>query len=244
MLMTLNSMNRVYAILIFLFFQCAPALYAQESFPFKGKVNADNINVRTDSTVSSEAICSLNRDADVEVISQIYDWYKIKLPPKTPSFIKKDFATMIDDKTAKVSGDNVNIRLRPDTSSAIVGRVNKDEVVSILEDKGEWYRIEPASSTFGWIHKRFVKRQEEKLAQKGEEKEEIVSVEGVIKPKTMKRIATHKLITEDNKLYLLRGDKDSLVALSHRKVRVTGKLIKPADQEYSIIDITKIEVLD
>ena len=158
MLMTLNSMNRVYAILIFLFFQCAPALYAQESFPFKGKVNADNINVRTDSTVSSEAICSLNRDADVEVISQIYDWYKIKLPPKTPSFIKKDFATMIDDKTAKVSGDNVNIRLRPDTSSAIVGRVNKDEVVSILEDKGEWYRIEPASSTFGWIHKRFVKR--------------------------------------------------------------------------------------
>jgi len=239
-----NLMDRIYAISIFLFFQCTTTLYAQEPFPFKGKVKADNINVRTDSTASSEVICSLDKDTDVEVILELYDWYKIKLPSNAWAFIKKDFATMIDDKTAKVSGDNVNIRLRPDTSSPIIGRVNKDEVVGILEDKGDWYRIEPVSSSFGWIHKGFIKRQEEKLAQKGEEKEEIISVEGVIRPKTMKRIATHKLITEDNKLYLLRGDKDSLVALSHRKVRITGRLIRPVQEDYSVIDIAKIEVLD
>ena len=243
--MTLNSMRRIYAISFFILFQCIAILCAQEPFPFQGKINADNINVRTDSTISSEAICSLNKDAVVEVVSQVYDWYKIKLPSKAPAFIKKDFVTMIDDKTAKVSGDNVNIRLRADTSSAIVGRVNKDEVVSISGDKGEWYRIEPANSCFGWIHKRFVKRQEAELAQKSEKKkEEIVIVEGIIKPKTMKRIATHKLIALKNKVYLLRGDKNSLIALSDRKVRITGKLTKPEDREYSIIDIAKIEVIE
>jgi uncharacterized protein YgiM (DUF1202 family) len=238
-------MDRIYAISIFLFFQCTTTLYAQEPFLFKGKVKADNINVRTDSTASSEVICSLDKDTDVEVILELYDWYKIKLPSNAPAFIKKDFATMIDDKTAKVSGDNVNIRLRPDASSPIIGRVNKDEAVVILGDKGDWYRIEPVSSSFGWIHKGFVKRQEAKLAQKSEkDKEEIVSVEGIIKPKTMKRIATHKLITSENTVYLLKGDKNSLIALSGRKVRITGKLAKPQDQEYSIIDIAKIEVLD
>jgi hypothetical protein len=118
-------------------------------------------------------------------------------------------------------------------------------VVGILEDKGDWYRIEPVSSSFGWIHKGYVKRQEAKLAQKSEkEEEDTIIVEGIIKPKTIKHIATHKLITSDNKVLLLRGDKNSLVALSHRKVRITGKLSKPAQQEYPIIDITKIEVLD
>jgi SH3-like domain-containing protein len=214
-----NLMNRIYAISIFIFFQCITTLYAQEPFPFKGNVKADNINVRTDSTASSEVICSLNKDTDVEVILELYDWYKIKLPSNAPAFIKKDFATMIDDKTAKVSGDNIN--------------------------KGDWYRIEPVSSSFGWIHKGYVKRQEAKLAQKSEkEEEDTIIVEGIIKPKTIKHIATHKLITSDNKVLLLRGDKNSLVALSHRKVRITGKLSKPAQQEYPIIDITKIEVLD
>ncbi|MBM3246813.1 MAG: hypothetical protein FJZ13_05780 [Candidatus Omnitrophica bacterium] len=121
-----------------------------------GKINANNINIRSDSTVSATTICKMNAGDDVEVVRETYDWYKIKLPASAPAFIKRDFAISIDEKTARVLKDNVNIRLRPDEASPILGRVNKNERVAILKDNNGWYKIEPTGNSFGWVHKKFV----------------------------------------------------------------------------------------
>ncbi|MCM8780347.1 MAG: SH3 domain-containing protein [Candidatus Omnitrophica bacterium] len=92
--------------------------FATEDSVFKGRISADNINVRTDSTVNAESICRINRGEIVEVIMELYDWYKIKLPKNAPSFIRKDMVSLIDDKTAKVIKTKVNVRLHPSESSA------------------------------------------------------------------------------------------------------------------------------
>lgn len=224
----------------------------QKPYSFQGEVNADNINIRSDSTTGSEVICKINKSECVDVLLELYNWYKIRLPKIAPSFIKKDFVTLADNNTAKVIKDNVNIRLRSDTSSPILGKVNKGEVVNILEDKGDWYKIEPVANSFGWIHKSFVNKLEEKkikLAKKSKEDIEAVSnknitVEGIIKPKTFTRIATHKLISDDNKVYLLKGNKEDLIPLNHRRVKIIGKLVDPTKQKNPIIEVEKIEALD
>lgn len=133
--------------------------YAQESkvFPFWGMVNTNSVNIRSDATVTSSVICNINQGEQVEVILELYDWYKIRLPKTAPSFIKKNLVTPIDNKIGKVLKDKVNIRLSPSETAAIIGRANKDETVNVLEDTGEWYRIEPLNNTFGWIHKKFIK---------------------------------------------------------------------------------------
>ena len=230
---------------------------------FQGEINANNINIRSDSRVGSKIICIANNGEPVEVIKESYGWYKIRLPKTAPSFIKKNLVGLVDEKTAKVIKDNVNIRLRPDESSPILGKADKNEVINIVEEKGEWYKIEPLNNSFGWVNKKFVdkadtinKREEDKLAQeiKKENKimdekvsqDESVTIEGIINPygKVIKRIATHKLITADNNVFLLKGNKGSLDSLNYHKVKVTGKLINPKDRKHTIIEIQKIEVSD
>lgn len=247
---------------------------------FPGEINADNIHIRYDSTVSSTIICIANNGEPVEVVKELYGWYRVRLPKTAPSFIKKNLVAIIDGKTAKVIKDNVNIRLKASESSPILGKADKNEVINILEENEEWYKIEPPNNSFGWVNKKFVnpapqgatainlwggvnkasdtinKREEVELDKKIKEEnkitdekasqEENAPIEGIIKPygKVIKRIATHKLITADNNVLLLKGNKGSLDSLNYHKVRVTGKSIHPKNSKHSIIEILKIEALD
>jgi uncharacterized protein YgiM (DUF1202 family) len=218
----------------------------KKSYLFRGEVNADDINIRADSTASAEIVCKINKGAVVEVISELYGWYKIELPADAPSFINKNLLSLNDDKTAEVAGDNINIRLRPDTSSPILGRVNKGQAVKVLEEKGDWCRIEPSANSHGWIHKNFVNRIEKKsrLSKDAVVVDNHITVEGLLKQKTFTRVATHKLITEDSKVYLLKSDKENLDSFNRRRVKISGQLVDPAQQAHPVIEVEKIEALD
>lgn len=240
--------NKVIFIALFLsvFTQAQPALPAEEVFPFQGRIKSGNINIRSDSTVSSEVIRVIERGECVEVVSELYDWYKIRLPQDAPSFIKKELVEPIDEKTAKVSGDIVNIRLKPDEASPILGKVKENEIVNILGEKGGWLKIEPVSNSFGWIHKKFVgKIPKKEIAQSPPAEEPLITVEGVIKPKVITSTATHKLIAADKSLFLLKGSKTSLNSLNSRKARITGKIIPSGSPEGpALIEIIKMEAMD
>jgi SH3-like domain-containing protein len=258
---------------LFLLFIAENNLCAQENMPFTGEVNADNINIRADSTVSADIICKAAKGETLEVVSQSYNWYKIRLPKNAPSFVKKDLVARIEDKpadsfdklkstgeglikNAKVIKERVNIRLSPTEASPVLGKIGRNEVVTVLAEKGDWYKIEPVNNSFGWINAKFVNKasatakpvtaepQQQQAAQ-AKETENIV-VEGLIRPYGMvfKRPATHKLITVDNKIFLLKGDKKNLDLLNYHKVRVSGKFTGPVNQKYPIIETEKIEALD
>lgn len=248
------------SILLFVFaqFSCYTCLAQEQDlsanpsepkqYLFQCEVNADDINIRSDSTASAEIICKVNKNEPLDVLSELYGWYKVKLPPGAPSFIKKDFVALDEGKTAKITKDNVNIRLRPDISSPILGKLNQDESVNVLQEFGEWYRIEPVKNSFGWIHSNFVNKIEEKKIKLAAEKkneaiQEQITVEGIIKPKTLTHLATHKLTTQDNKLYLLKSNKEDLDSFNNRKVRIIGKLEDPA-RKNPIIEVEKIEALN
>lgn len=237
------------AVLLFVFAQ--PAYYfcfAAEQCLFQGQVNADSVNIRADSTSGAEIICKIDKKETLEVVSELYDWYKIRLPRYAPSFIKKDFVKFGEGKSAKILKENVNIRLRSNLSSPILGRVNKDESVKVLQDAGEWYKIEPVHNSFGWVHKNFVHKIEEKKikvtqGEKDEAAKDEITVEGIIKPKNITRVGTHKIISQDNKLYLLKSSKVDLVFFNRRRVKIIGKLEDPALKN-PIIEVRKIEALN
>ncbi len=263
--MRLSPLYKIPAVSIFLFLFFGLS-FAQGATSFQGKVNANNINIRSDSTPNAQGICTVNKNDELEVILELYDWYKIRLPKNAPSYVKKDltgcFNFAQDSKTcqnAKILKSRVNIRLKPGESSPILGKVNKDEVVNILEDKGGWYKIEPVVNSFGWIHKKFVNKisfQEKTVLKKsgeanllklkGDANNENITVEGIIKPhgKIIKRIATHKLITADKKIYLLRGNKESLDALNYHKVKIMGKIIDAPKEKYPVIEIRILVAVD
>ncbi len=219
-----------------------------QQYLFEAEVSNDGVNVRVDSTTSAEIICTLNKNERLDVLSKLYDWYKIRLPHNAPSFIKKNFVAIEKENVGKILNDDVNIRLRPDLSSPILGRVNKDDLVNILEDNGDWYRIEPVKNSSGWIHSMFVNKVQKKEVKPVSKKEggiaeERITVEGIIKAKTITRIATHKLICQDRKIYLLKSREANLGSFDSRKIKVTGKLENPTANN-PIIEVEKIEALD
>lgn len=228
--------------------------YADEFIPFKGRVNAEDINIRSDSTVASEVIITLNKGDVVEVVGELYDWYKVRLPKQSPSYVFKDLTEALDDKTVVVAGDTVNIRLRPSENAAVVGRSNKDEVLTVLDTEGDWLKVKPVNNSFGWVNKMFITRLKkgavgEKNAVKRAppvlEKDEVF-LEGLIRPygKVMNRPATHKIVTGDYKTFLLKGDIAALNALNYRRARVVGKIIEENKQKYPVVEVHKLELGD
>ncbi len=139
-----------------------------------GEVNSDNINIRSDSSATAQIICQVRKGEQVEVVSELYDWYKIRLPKSAPAYVKKAMFDCANFETsappapperikpnanclkAKAKKDRINIRLKPSESSPILGRLSKDETVKVLKSTGDWYAIEPVANSFGWIHKKFV----------------------------------------------------------------------------------------
>lgn len=230
---------------------------------FLGRINSDNINIRSDSTINSQVISSINREEIVEVVNELYNWYKIRLPIKAPSFIRKDFVSNVDDKTGLVLKTNVNVRLRPSESSAILGKLGKDEVINILQESGAWYKISPVNNSFGWIYKKFVDKttvpvvknlpvskpvmitqtKEEILVKDGPDGE--IVVVGILRSygRVIHRSATHKLITAD-KIFLLKGNIENFNSLINHRVKVTGKIMAKKTNKYPIIEISKMEILN
>lgn len=264
-----TTRNRIFFVVSISVLFFSSACSAQQALPFYGEVTADNINVRADSTVSSEAVCALNKGSRVEVLAELYDWYKIRLPKNVPAYIKKDFLECVSYKsvvstaqtapmqpvkeclTAKLLNDRVNVRLHPDTGSKILGIVNKNDTVMLSGESAEWYRIEPPLNTFGFISKQFVKQAaavttavSPAVNPSQAPSDALIALEGVVQPygKFFNRPATHKLVTADNTIYLLRGDKNSLNALNYKKVSVTGTRVQVSEQKYPVVEVKTLEI--
>jgi len=58
----------------------------------------------------------------------------------------------------EITGDDVNIRKEPKTSSAKVVQVSKGRVADVLAQKDGWYKIKFAGGTIGWVHGDFAAR--------------------------------------------------------------------------------------
>jgi uncharacterized protein YgiM (DUF1202 family) len=281
--MHLDLKFKLMLIVLLACFSFAGDAFSEEFSAFTGKVKANNINVRVDATTSVPVVCALDKGRLVEVVGEAYDWYKIRLPKTAPSYIKKDLVECINRDAflpepakclnAKVTGERVNIRLGPNESSWILGKVNKLTVVNILADKGAWYKIEPVHQSYGWVNKKFVDKdsgetmviQPAAALASGSQTAALrpalpsggqttalrpaalpLVLEGMVSPYgvVLWRTATHKLVTSGNKIYFLKGNRKALDSLNYHRVKVTGKLISPANSKSPIIQVAIIEALN
>ncbi len=261
--MFLRSFRNILLIFIFITGLFLGITMAGQDLPFLGEINANNINLRSDATVSSKAIATLNQGERIDVVADSYEWYKIRLPSEVSVYLKGSFVDCVKYQEggpelnkntclqAKVLNSRVNIRVSPDESAAIVGIANENEIVKVKGETKGWYKIEPTQNSFAWVHKKFISRAAinkvllNKNAQRGDLiPEENIELKGKISPYGMvfRRVATHKLITSEHKIFLLKGDKATLNALNRSTVKVVGKIISPAKAKYPVVEVVTIEV--
>ncbi|MDD3296660.1 MAG: SH3 domain-containing protein [Candidatus Omnitrophica bacterium] len=118
----------------------------------------DNTNVREDSTVSSSILGSLPSEQTVEVLSESFGWYKIKIPAYISCYISGNFAREITPAEIEVTGKKVNLRSRPSLSGKIIGTVPERSRLKVFGQANGWFQVSGYPYAEGWIHGKLLKK--------------------------------------------------------------------------------------
>ncbi|GAA6138013.1 hypothetical protein NBRC116583_17600 [Arenicella sp. 4NH20-0111] len=109
------------------------------------------IAVFTDPSIRSVLITMLENAAELKVVSEDDKWSIVESNKGLPAWVSKNFIRA-DGARGVVTGNSVNARSVPlITSGSIVGRLNRNETVAILDSRGEWYRIRSPKRFKGWV---------------------------------------------------------------------------------------------
>ena len=125
------------------------------------KVNG-GLNVRSGAGTSYSVIGSLSNGSKVEIVETSGTWYKIKYGSGY-GYVSKDYITIntrsIAENTVLKEGPAVTLALKVRDESNyeanIVGTIAMGEKVSVVEDNGEWSKIQ-YNDTIGYILNEYV----------------------------------------------------------------------------------------
>lgn len=141
----------------------------QSSLGVKVAVSTVNgLNVRAEPKTSSAVLKQLSFGNEAVVVKEENEWVKIEDSLGTSGWVSKEFI-VIEEKTNEmlsvtenhsevelfftVKVDSVNVRDEPNSSSTIIGNVNKEDTFKILEQKNNWFKIQVAEGQSAWVYR-------------------------------------------------------------------------------------------
>ena len=151
------KVKRIVVVLAVAFLVPAPALAAQESFPFLAQAINERVNVRAGQSQNFEKLYQLEKGEEVIVVGKDFSWYKVQLPPSTNVYISDKYVRLASSMEGEIIGDRVNVRSSAKVESTILGQVEKGSRVRVLEKIPGWYKIAPPAQIFGWVADGLVK---------------------------------------------------------------------------------------
>ena len=145
---------------------------------------SDYVNVRTEPNTDSEIVGKIYDGAVAQILAVAgdeNDWFQI-ISGNVEGYIKSEFflygdaaVEVIDEyvtRYAKVQADRLNVRKEPSTDAARIGYIDFEEKVKVLEDCGEWIRVQYTQSKEGYVAAEYVTVQEEFVYAKTLEEEQ------------------------------------------------------------------------
>jgi cell wall-associated NlpC family hydrolase/uncharacterized protein YraI len=147
------------------------------------QIAADNVNIRKTPSTDSAVVAQQKKFDRFVMLDRFNDWFKIKLPSGENGWVNDQYSIIVgmiskgvvdgvdvrDQSTIRnvsepakptakmqIKGSDVNFRDNPDLDAAIVQKLQKDEVVTVLERYGEWCRIKTSAGQYGSINKMFL----------------------------------------------------------------------------------------
>lgn len=145
---------------------------------------SDYVNVRSAPSTEGDIVGKIYDGAVAEILNvagEEEDWFQIT-SGNVEGYIKAEFflygeeaAEVMDQyvtKYAQVQADRLNVRAGQSTEEDRIGYIDNGEKVKMLEDCGEWIRIQYTEQKEGYVSKQYVKITEEYLYAKTLEEEQ------------------------------------------------------------------------
>ena len=131
------------------------------------------VNVRSLPNTDSDIVGKIYNGAVAQVLSvtgEDHDWFQI-VSGNVEGYIKAEFflygdaAAEVSDqyvtRYANVIADRLNVREQPSTESKRIGYIDNGERVQLLENQGEWLRVQYTDGKEGYVSSQYVTISEE-----------------------------------------------------------------------------------
>ena len=167
------------------------------------------VNVRTEPNTDSEVAGKIYDGAVAQILSvagEGQDWFQI-VSGNVEGYIKAEFfiygdaaAAVVDDyvtRYATVQADRLNVREEMSTDAKRIGYIDNGEKVKILEDSGDWLKVQYTEEKSGYVAAEYVTVSEEFIYAKTLEEEaaELVARQALQERETAAEQDTPELIT-------------------------------------------------
>lgn len=126
------------------------------------------VNVRKEPNTDSEIVGKIYNGSVAHVLStagEDNDWFQM-ISGNVEGYIKAEYffygeeaAAVIDDyvtRYAVVQASRLNVRKEPDINSKRIGYINNGERVKLLENQGEWLKIQYTGNSTGYVAAEYV----------------------------------------------------------------------------------------
>lgn len=117
---------------------------------------ADGLNVRTSPEFKNNVNTIVRKGEVFTVVGEVGDFYKLKSGlyiTKNPKFVEFMKPEAFQTYLVRVTADVLNIRKDAGTNHPVVGKIRKNEVYTIVDEKNGWGKLK---SGVGWISLNYV----------------------------------------------------------------------------------------
>lgn len=121
--------------------------------PFTGKITGSKVRIRAGADLESPIISQISKDELIIVLGEKGNYYAIKPFEDTKFYVFRSF--IIDNI---VEADKVNIRLKPDNNSPILGQLKNKQTVngSVYKKDSKWLEISSPENVFFYVAKEYI----------------------------------------------------------------------------------------
>ena len=118
-------------------------------------VNANRVNMRQTAGLSGRILNTLSRGETVQVLEQGGEWHKIK-HGGTEGYMFAQYLDISSVTYGTVTVATLNVRSSASTSSAILGKLSKNDVVEITQRGTTWHKIKYKSGS-AYVYASYIK---------------------------------------------------------------------------------------
>ncbi len=118
-------------------------------------VNASKLNFRKGADLNSAVIKTLSRGDTVQVLEQGKEWHKVKYGGVT-GYMYTQYLKMTTGTYGQVNASVLNVRSGSSTSTSVLSKLSRGDVVEILAKGTEWHKIRYKSST-AYVYAAYIK---------------------------------------------------------------------------------------
>jgi len=115
------------------------------------ETNKSPIAIYTDPAVRSVLIAIIDNRDELELVEKSETWSVVTSRVGFPVWVHGDYIN-VSDSHGVVKGDAVNARSVPIvTNGTIIGRLNRNEKVTVIDKRNEWFRVVAPTRFKAWV---------------------------------------------------------------------------------------------